>query len=268
MSSEQEERAAGSVPNAYGNAVAWRWAPAMPTPLRRGFLTMLYALRSMANASGELRFHGDRKPIRIQDIAKAAGCREKDARRYLNAAIAAGIVAVRGERRRGTPTLYVLALLPSPDWDAALASLSGSKEAPGKTPPPWRAGEESSGDHRPNQFGPPPPEPTDGTAEEVRATAARSSSGDHRPFGSGPRRPNNPGIAKELPQEMAEVGGQPQVDRAPGDPAAADKPPPEPGRPGWTRCANPACRAPIIQRIGQPPRTHCHACDPAQGATA
>lgn len=102
MTTEEPTATSGSVPNAFGNALAWRWSRQMPTALRRGFLTLLYALRAMANAAGELRFSGDRQPIRIQDIAKAAGASEKDARRYLDAAIHAGVVVVKGERKRGS----------------------------------------------------------------------------------------------------------------------------------------------------------------------
>ncbi|MEV5995376.1 FaeA/PapI family transcriptional regulator, partial [Streptomyces sp. NPDC052115] len=150
---EQETRASGSVPHAYGNALAWRWSREMPTALRRGFLTLLYAMRAMANANGELRFHGDRKPIRIQDIAKAACVREKDARRYLEAATHAGVVGIRGERRRGVATLYVLLLSPAPDWTAAEAHLTATARKPGKASAPWVDTDESSGRGGPNQIG-------------------------------------------------------------------------------------------------------------------
>jgi hypothetical protein len=125
---EQVARASGSVPHAFGNALAWRWSRDMPASLKRsGMLTLLYALRAMANANGELRFHGDHKPIRIQDIAKAAGADEKDARERMEAAIVAGVVTVKGERRRGRASLYVLLVSPCPNWSAAAAFLDAAK---------------------------------------------------------------------------------------------------------------------------------------------
>jgi len=210
---EQATRAAGSVPHAYGNALAWRWSREMPTALRRGFLTLLYALRAMANANGELRFPD--KPIRIQDIAKAAAVREKDARRYLDAAIAAGVVAVKGEQRRGKPTLYVLMVDPSPDWGAAEDVLKRTVRPSGKGPAPWQKGAESSGPRGLNQFGPPRPELQQGSEEEVRAPAARMGSGPRGPNGSGPRGPNNPGITHGSSHGGAEVVPQPQLVAAP-----------------------------------------------------
>ncbi|MGW4824639.1 hypothetical protein ACWEP4_38380 [Streptomyces sp. NPDC004227] len=104
---EIEDKPGGGPANSFGNTLAWNWSREMPRALKGGFLTLLYALRAMAAANGALRFK-DGTVIRIQDIAKAAGCREQDARRYLEAAIRAGLVVVEGRRRRGIPTLYVL----------------------------------------------------------------------------------------------------------------------------------------------------------------
>ncbi|MFD8251934.1 hypothetical protein [Streptomyces werraensis] len=215
MSTEEQAPASGSVAHAFGNALAWKWTRTMPTTLRRGFLTLLYALRAMANANGELAFHGDRQPIRIQDIAKAAGASEKDARRYLDAAIRAGIVVVKGERKRGRPTLYVIVPNPYPDWRAAEDHLKSTARKPGKRPAPWTQEPGSSGDRDPNQFGGPRPELTDGTADEVRVTATRMGSGDRDPNGSGHRDPNNPGVTHVSTHDGAEVGFQPQVVGAP-----------------------------------------------------
>ncbi|HEY9369153.1 hypothetical protein [Streptomyces sp.] len=208
---EQATRASGSVPHAYGNALAWRWSREMPTALRRGFLTLLYALRAIANANGELRFHGDHKPIRIQDIAKAAGADEKDARRYMNAGIAAGVVAVKGEQRRGKATLYTLVLCPIPDWGAAEDVLKTTRRKPGKGSAPWQAPAGSSGDRDPNQFGGPRPELPGDPGEEVRGTAPRMGSGDRAPNGSGDRAPNNPGGTHVSPHDEAGVVFKPQV---------------------------------------------------------
>ena len=79
---DQDARAAGSVPNAYRNALFWRWAPQMPRGLSSSFVTVLYALASAADPAGRVRFR-DGKAIRIKDIAAAAKADEKDVRRYL-----------------------------------------------------------------------------------------------------------------------------------------------------------------------------------------
>ncbi|MFF3398275.1 hypothetical protein ACFYW6_07150 [Streptomyces sp. NPDC002659] len=261
---EQATRAAGSVPNAYGNALAWRWSREMPTALRRGFLTLLYALRAMANANGELRFPD--KPIRIQDIAKAAGADEKDARRYVNAGIAAGVIGVKGEQRRGRATLYTLMVVPDPDWGAAEDSLKRSRRPSGKTAAPWQSTTESSGDRDPNQFGGPRPELEAPEAEEVRGTAPRMSSGDRDPNGSGDRAPNNPGITQELSQDGAEVVPQPQPSGTPGlrkiDSPQEQDHDTEPPR-DFTRCAR--CHERMVPRPGRD--THAH-CAPAAERTA
>lgn len=257
MSNDEQDRASGSVPNAFGNALAWKWSREMPTPLRRGFLTLLYALRAMANASGELRFTGDRQPIRIQDIARAAGASEKDARRYLDAAIRSGAVVVKGERKRGRPTLYVIVPTPWPDWKAAEDYLKSTARKPGKRPAPWSPEPGSSGDRDPNQNGSPRPELTDGTANEVRVTATRMGSGDRDPNGSGHRDPNNPGVTQELSQDGSEVGSQPQPQGPPEsqdhdsheDDHAADD------TSGWIACAR--CHDPMLPRYGRTTHAHC-----------
>lgn len=261
MDSAEQERPGGSVPNAYGNAVAWRWTREMPATVRRsGLPTLLYALRAMANAAGELRFGSDRKPIRIQDIAKAACCDEKDARRYLEAGVRAGVVAVQGERRRGRPTLYVLVLSPSPDWSAAASYLDATKrDRSPRKPAPWAGSEDEKFGGRPPElddakFGGPPPELTGGTDSKVRGTAPRWSSGDRPPNGSGDRPPNNPGRDKELPQEVAEVSSQPQVD----GPAALhighqEQPRADPA--DFVRCAH--CHQPMLPRPGRTTHAHC-----------
>lgn len=264
---EQATAASGSVPNAFGNALAWKWTRQMPTYVRRsGLPTLLYALRAMANSAGELRFNGDRKPIRIQDIAKAACCREKDGRRYLEAAIRAGVVTVRGERRRGVPTLYVLLVSPWPDWQAAEDYLKSTARAPSKPSAPWSEGDESSGHSGPNQIGPQRPELTDGKENEVRATAARWSSGHSGPNGSGHSGPNNPGDSQETSQELAEVSSQPQVDRPTGQQIDSQENQPRAnlptGQPGTlNRCTD--CHIPLIRPA---PDSLCFGCRQAHTA--
>ncbi|MEU5838810.1 hypothetical protein ABZ820_34815 [Streptomyces diacarni] len=267
MSTEEQQRS-GSVPHAYGNALAWRWTRDMPATVRRsGLPTLLYALRSMANAAGELRFTGDRKAIRVSDIAKAACVDENDARRYLTAAEAAGVVTGGKGRKRGRATVYALVLNPSPDWTAAAASLEQTKrKRPERKPPPWRDEKFRGGPPElpDDKFGGPPPELTAGTPDEVPGTAPVSSSGDRPRNGSGDRPRNNPGIAKELPHEAAEVVGQPHVDGGPGtpndhshedtEPAEPDYATPEPPL-DFARCA--ACGERMVPRPGRTTHTHC-----------
>ncbi|MYV56475.1 hypothetical protein [Streptomyces sp. SID3212] len=171
---EEQPGQGGGVPNAFRNAIFWRWSRTMPRPLRGPFLTLLYALGTAANPGGALRFR-DGTVIRIQDIARAVGSDEKDVRRMITAAIAAGVVSVQGARGRGRRPTYVILVTPCPDWTAAVASLALTrpKKKPAKSP--WRGPE----------FGGPTPEP-----------AASPSSGDQPPksggSSSGDRPRNNP----------------------------------------------------------------------------
>jgi hypothetical protein len=264
---EQPAHTSGGVPHAYRNAIFWRWAPEMPRELHGGFLKLLYALGTAANTAGKLVFR-DGKAIRIQDIARAIGSNEKDTRRYINAAIIAGVLGVEGERKRGRATVYVLVITPIPAWGPAAAYLESTRpKRARKNPPPWRVEEaeqppaegESSGAGHPNQeepkFGSPPPEPTDGNPE--------GSSGDRHPyeFGSPPPdwfgspTPEQPREYQVLPHAAAEVVPQPQVDR--GTPpetiiASQDQTPP-PGQ--LARCA--VCHERMVPRPGRTTHTHC-----------
>ncbi|NUP19038.1 MAG: hypothetical protein HOZ81_23695 [Streptomyces sp.] len=216
---QQPDPARGGVPHAYRNAIFWQWTRDLPRPLRGGFLKVLYALGTAANTRGEMRFQ-DGKAIRIQDIARGAAVDEKDTRRCLDAAIAAGVVCVLGTRRRGKPTVYQLLIIPNPDWAAAVASLAASqpvKKQPAKAAP-WQEQEatkfggpspeldaESSGDHPPNFCG--------------------ESSGDRPPleFGGpspvefGGPSPEQPRVTQVLPQELADVCGDVTLGGAPED---------------------------------------------------
>ena len=152
---EEAGRAVGSVPNAFGNALAWQWVKEMPRPLRGGFLKLLYALRAIARPDG--RIGGDRGPYRITQIAQACGADEKDTRRYLRAAGAAGVVVVEGEQKRGKTTSYAIVVAPCPRWDMAAASLEQSRATArtARKSPPWREqpGNPSSVDRPPNSTG-------------------------------------------------------------------------------------------------------------------
>jgi hypothetical protein len=260
---EQDGRTSGGVPNAYGNALSWKWTRQMSTYLRRSGLPLLLCqLRNLANAAGEVAFSSDRKPIRIQDIAKAACCDEKEARRYLEAAIRAGVVQVLGERKRGKAARYVIVVHPFPDWAAAEGYLKSTAR---KRSPMWDQPDQSSGDSAPNQNGGQRPELTGGTAEEVRGTAPRLSSGDSAPNGSGDSAPNNPGGYPGFSHDGAEVVPQPQVGGPSGlqdQPSQEDPnhPAPQPAEQpptttGLSRCRE--CSIPLLR----PGRDLCHGCE-------
>ncbi|QKW06996.1 hypothetical protein HUT18_11875 [Streptomyces sp. NA04227] len=254
---QQPERASGCPPHEFGNRLAWHWTREMPRPLKGGFLTMLYALRAMASTSGQLRFN-DGKPIRIQDIAKAAGCREKDARRYLEAAIVAGVVATIGERRRGRPTVYVTLTCPWPNWSGAADYLKSTarprKTEDAETP------DESSGHSGPNSDGAEVRAAVARTEEEaVRASAAPMGSGLCGPNGSGLCGPNTPRVTQERTQELADV--VPQAEAGAGAREDDDSP-------NKTEDASPARQAQDVRRcprcqkgtIVRPDREVCGRC--------
>jgi hypothetical protein len=267
--STDEQTPSGSVPNTFGNALAWKWVPSMPAALKRAHVhTLLYALRSMASASGELRF-ADRKPMRIKDIARAAGCDEKDCRDRLEASIRAGVVKALGERRRGRSALYVILPTPFPDWPAAVAYLNGAKAAreeararrdTGRKAAPWT---EENGGRSPEldepENGGPPPELTDGNENGERGTAPRMRTGDRPPFGSGDRPPNNPGEFPGTSHDGAEVSFQPQVVGRSGDQSESQEPNPD-DHTTWTRCTE--CGRPILPNPKRPGRTVHARCEP------
>lgn len=277
MSSDEQAPASGSVPNAVGNALTWRWPREMSPYLRRtGLVLLLCQLRNFATASGEVAFNSDRKPIRITDIAIAACCREKDARRYLEAAIRAGVVRVIGERKRGKATRYAIVPNPFPDWQAAEDYLKSTARDNSKRPPKWSEDpndtDQSSGHSGPNQYGPLRPDVTDGTQNEVRATPARMGSGHSGPTGSGHSGPNNPGGFPWGSQDGAEVGFQPQVVGGSGDQDEPHEPPPDnqaPPDPGdhttWPIC--PVCNRRIIPTPQRPDRTVHPRCEPHLATT-
>lgn len=268
---EQESRPGGSVPNAFRNALFWHWVKAMPKALPAGFVTLLYALASGANPAGQLRFKkGD--PIRLSAITAATRGDEKEVRRYLDAAICAGVVAVEGGRGRGKVTVYVLLVSPMPDWGAAVASLEATRKKRGRRPMPvWP--DEKIRDPDPElhwpENGDPDPELFAESEQEERGPGPRWSSGTGYPEGSGSGTPNNPCVTKEVPHETAEVVAQPQVvapavhlkiipgggNTEPAEPEAA-----EPG--GFVRCET--CHERMVPRIGRP-NIHAH-CAPDAAA--
>ncbi|UQA95717.1 hypothetical protein [Streptomyces halobius] len=256
MSDDEQVPRPGSVPHTFGNALAWRWTRDMPPSLKGGFLTMLYALRTMANASGELRFSGDRKPIRIQDLAKAAGCREKDGRRYIDAAIRAGVVGLEGERRRGRSALYFLVITPWPDWKAADDHLKATAR-PRKDSADEKSTGGSSGhsglNSKAEENGPQRPELPESAKEGERAAAARMGSGHSGPNGSGRCGPNNPGSTHEVSQERVDVVPQPPVRAGARDEEDQSPQPTDDGELS-RRCTG--CGIPLVRFS----RTLCHGC--------
>lgn len=127
MSAEEER--SGNVAHAFRNRLFWHWAGEMPRPLREGFLKTLHALGAGANRDGATTFR-DRTPITLKQIARAAAVDTKDARRYLDAAVAAGVVEILGERKRGATPVHLLVIAAAPDWSAAAAHLAATKPKP------------------------------------------------------------------------------------------------------------------------------------------
>ncbi|MFD8509646.1 hypothetical protein ACFV27_00670 [Streptomyces antimycoticus] len=208
MSTEDQEQRTGGVPHAFGNRLAWQWTDQMPSYLKQGFLTMLYSLRQHAAPSGEVRFNGgNHRPIKMDRLSRSAGCREQDGRRYIEAAIRAGLVTVVGERRRGVTPLFRLVVSPWPDWKAAEDYLRGTSRGAGRKFPKLEQEPETSAHGGPNEL------EVSGTeeAEEVRPTVDRPTS-DHRGSnGSDHRGPHKPCVFHAGYHDGAEVVPQPEV---------------------------------------------------------
>jgi hypothetical protein len=204
---------------------------------------MLYALRTMASADGVLRYR-DGRAIPLGEITAACRSDEKDVRDYLTAAIAAGVVGVVGERKRGKTVVYTLFCAPRPNWAAAAAVLANRRAAPGAPLPQWpvkqpadsAAEPVSSGGGAPNlagdEFGAPQPELVEHGSGARTPNSGQGSSGVRTPLefggphpvGFGGPPPDQPGSTRELHQEMADVAPQPQDVRAQGHPADQPEP--------------------------------------------
>lgn len=224
MPDQQPDRASGSVPHTFRLRMAWQWVPRMPVALRRqkAFLYAVQTVAAMADTAGRTRWHVEGedtpgRPLRLKELAAAMGSDEKDARRYLTAAIAAGVLTAEQAPRRGRTTVYVLLLPPyTPRWEAALAVLTAggadAVEDDGHAPAgrtdlgeasPFLdspAAHASSGDASPNF----PPV----AASQERGTPPRWSSGDGSPSRTGDCPPNKPGSTTDTPHEMAGEGPQ------------------------------------------------------------
>lgn len=215
---ESPDRESGSVPHTYRLRLAFRWVPGMPRELRRrkAFLFALSTLAGLADTAGRSRFNTKNQdqpgqPIRLTQLARAMGTDEKDARRYLAAAIAAGILTTEKPPRRGRTTVYVLQLPMAPRWAAALAVLDAGRSdevtlthtQPGAEyggPSPEPRDTPSSGVGSPN--------PGDDEPDRVRGTVPPWGSGDGSPLSSGDGSPDIPGVSTDLHHEMVAVGPQ------------------------------------------------------------
>ncbi|MFE6223308.1 hypothetical protein [Streptomyces sp. NPDC057854] len=268
MDDEQRQRTGGSVAHAYGNALARQWAPALPRPLTGGFLTLLYALRVLASADGRLRYERDGRAITLPQIAKACRSDQKDVRDYLEAAVAAGVVAIVDDGhgtggRRGRAVMYSLVLCPTPDWERA-AGLVWIAQQKKKEQREARAlarkaaaAAQTSGDSA--------PAPVDDTSGDSAPTPADDTSGDSAPTqvgGQCPEEvggqcPDHPGSTQVKPHDVAEVVPQPQDGRG----RANEKTSPQPEK--HRRCGG-GCGQPVIR----PDRILCSGCErKAQKAT-
>lgn len=265
--------ASGSVPHTFRLRLA-RWVPRMPLALRRqkAFLFALSTVAAMADTAGRTRWHADEnrpgRPLRLKELAAAMGSDDKDARRYLTAGIAAGVLRTEAPPSRGRTTVYVLNPLPyDPHWAAALAVLTAGG-ADTRTAEPRTvenggaspvldapAGHPSSGDASLN------------SARGERGTVPPLSSGDGSPMRTGDGPPNITRGTHEHPHEMVAVG--PQVRDARGhdhheragepDPAGPQPlrsvPPPAPGsRTGGRPARTPEGQPPLLLPVPAPTR--------------
>ncbi|MFE7928354.1 hypothetical protein ACFU6S_06370 [Streptomyces sp. NPDC057456] len=210
MSTEDQEQRTGGIAHAFGNAVAWKWVDEMPAYLKTGFLAMLYSLRQHAAPSGEVRFNGgNHRPIKMGRLSRSAGCREQDGRRYVEAAIRAGIVVLVGERKRGATPLFRVVVNPWPDWRAAEEYLRGTSRGAGRKFPKLEEDRAASAHGGPSILEPETPDETD----EGRTTVARPTSDHHGSTTSSHRGPNKPCVFHAGYHDGAEVVPRPRVVR-------------------------------------------------------
>lgn len=253
----------GSIPQAYRNAIFWRWAPDMPRGLPAAFVTLLYAVGTSGDAAGRLQFR-DGHPIRVKDIASAIRADIKDVRRYLNAAVIAGVLTIEGGRERGKSTLYVLVISPRPDWDAAAAFLAGSRRKRTHAPP-WLEAKvggvspqppaDGKGGHTPQEKGGHTPHLSHSSADEGGGIHPPPGWGDTPPLGWGDTPPNNPWETQGVSQEIADVGDQPPPVR---EQPRQDQISSQEKTP-FARCRE--CGNPLVTLPGQAQRTICRTCE-------
>ena len=217
------EKNPGSTAHAWRQRLFWDWAQDIPSLLPGGFVAVLYAAGSAADASGHLRFARGGKPIPLPKLAKGARVDVKDARRYVNAAIAAGVMCKVGDPKPGVAVLYSLLLSPFPDWGAAQSFLQKSsrvrpdrdgsradraKAAQGNlggVPP--QVEDSNPGGQAPYVWDQEPPE----DEPEPRGAGPLPTWGACPPTTQGGRPPTYQGYSMDYPMTMPEVVTQPEV---------------------------------------------------------
>ncbi|MFJ4907701.1 hypothetical protein ACIQCR_24700 [Streptomyces sp. NPDC093249] len=272
MDDEQQTRpTGGSVPHAWGNALARQWAPALPRPLLGSFLTTLYALRVLAAADGRLRYARDGAAVTITQIATAARSDQKDVREYLRAAVAAGVVGITSAAP-GRAVEYALLLCPSPNWDkaagivwmaqqvkkeqrtaraAARAARTESAPTSGDSAPTPL--ESTSGDCPPTSQGQTSGDSAPRSIDEGSGDSAPGRVGGQCPEGVGGQCPEHPGGTHVLPHEVAEVVPQPQDVRGRAGEKTTDESEPPP--------RSRYCASGCGQRVIRPDRLVCAGCE-------
>lgn len=133
MNGQQQERGPAPIVE-FRNRLFWRWSDELPRPLREGFVKVLHAFGAGANPAGRMVFW-DGRIITLKEIARAACVDVKDARRYINAAMVAGVVTVSGERKKGHTPVYAAVVVDAPDWTAAAEMLKATKPEPKRRAP-------------------------------------------------------------------------------------------------------------------------------------
>lgn len=195
-----DDQNAENVAHNFRNRLFWRWADQMPRLLREGFLKTLHALGAGANQQGATSFR-DGAPITLRQIARAAAVDPKDARRYLDAAVVAGVVRMVGERKRGSSPVYVLVVTETPNWTAAANHLAATRSQP-KRPRRRVWDEEENGGCTPNGNGDAPasdPAPREGG----KGDAPASENGGCTPEGKG----DAPGTSQGFPSNYPKSSG-------------------------------------------------------------
>lgn len=194
----------------FRNRLFWRWADEMPRPLREGFLKVLHAFGAGANAAGSMVFR-DGRVITLKEIARAACVDPKDARRYIDAAQAAGVVTMAGERKRGHTPVYTALVIDSPDWEAAVAHLRVTVKTPNRRAAKVWEDAPRKGDALPSTH-------TGGTGD-----APPSENGGCTPEGKGDAPPTSQGVPSNYPKDSRGDGRRPTTGSggAPGSGSAA-----------------------------------------------
>ncbi|MBD0707372.1 MULTISPECIES: hypothetical protein [unclassified Streptomyces] len=263
MDDEQQTRqTGGSVPHAWGNALARQWAPALPRPLVGGFLTTLYVLRVLASADGHLRYARDGAAVTITQIATAARSDQRDVRDYLRAAVAAGVVTVV-QAAPGRAVEYALLVCPAPDWEraAGMVWIAQQKKKEARAAKAARAAARAASaaaEDTPTP-GDSPPTPQEQTSGDSPLGSEEEGSGDSpprgvgglSPGGVGGQSPEHPGSTHVLPHEVAEVVPQPQDVRG-----RASEKKTSGDQENHRRCAS-GCGQPVIR----PDRLVCAGCE-------